>query len=81
MTLVRQDVANILDRIPASVVDYLEECYDQMVIGRNDDDELFFQEFHHKLMGVLDCLTAQKIITDADSSKLYRYYTNNFWEE
>ena len=33
------------------------------------------------MMGVLDCLTAQQIITDADSSKLYRYYTNNFWEE
>ena len=44
MTLVKQDVVDILDRIPASVVDYLEECYDQMVIGRNDDDELFFQE-------------------------------------
>jgi len=81
MALVKQDVANILDRIPDKAVKYLEICYDEMVFARNNDDELFFQEFHHKMMGVLDCLTALDIITDTDSSKLYRYYTDNFWEE
>lgn len=81
MTYVRADIADIIERIPEKVVKYLDVCYEEMVFARNNDDELFFQEFHHKMMGVLDCLTAQQIITDTDSSKLYRYYTDNFWEE
>lgn len=81
MTLVRQDVADILDHIPVSVVDYLEECYDQMVIGKNEDDELYFQAFHYKFMGALDCLTKLNTITDMESNMLYKFYTCNFWEE